>query len=307
MKNEKEKSGFSLKPRDIAIFETIHTCRALTSTQIAAKFYLRDNGEPRNDVHTSMDASPRCRKRLLKFHDKNFLKRDESPRINKAGVRPYLYSLDEKGATELAQLAGVPLSKFGWRPRDNQLSASRTLPHLMALNDVRISIEVDAQQRNIQILAWETEQELAARSMKVLLEEDGIVEERQFIPDGYFCLYEDAGYSSAYFLEIDRDTEHAPIGSKSIRSNYFTTKIKQYLSYFALDKPMRDFGYQAIRVLTVTTDQKRLEKLLKATESVGGGKHFWFTTFADIVPIKSALTKPIWWQAGDRTKRSLIW
>ena len=304
-------SGYRLMPRDIAIFKAIHTCRVLNSTQIAAKFFPRQNGEPGNDVHTSTDVNPKCRQRLLRLSEAGYLYRDYLSSTPKEGRKPYLYFLDKGAATILAQAEGVSLQDFNWRRRDNQLSMNNTLPHLIALNDVRISIEVDAQQRGIQILTWETEQELAARSIKVPLERDGHVQ--KLIPDSYFCLYKDAvswdeedGYAFAYFLEIDRNTEHAPLNSNSVRPNYFTTKVVKYLTYFALEKHKRDFGFQAIRVLTVTTDQKRLEKLLKATESLGGGKHFWFTTFADIVPINSALTKPIWWQAGDRKKCMLI-
>jgi hypothetical protein len=102
-------------------------------------------------------------------------------------------------------------------------------------------------------------------------------------------------------------TEHAPLATDRYSSNYFTTKVVKYLSYFALQQQQQDFGFAAIRVLTVTTDPQRLEKLLQATENKGGRLHFWFTTFADIVPIQSALTKPIWWQAGNREKRTLIW
>jgi hypothetical protein len=134
------------------------------------------------------------------------------------------------------------------------------------------------------------------------------------IPDSYFCLYAPVGYLEEevdyfypYFLEIDLSTEHAPLNSDRDSPNYFTTKVRKYLSYLASGNPYKHFGHKAIRVLTVTTDQKRLEKLLSATESMGGGKHFWFTTFDDIVPINSALTKPIWYEAETREKRSLVW
>jgi hypothetical protein len=228
-----------------------------------------------------------------------------------------LYFLSDGAAAILAQEAGSSPSEFDWRRRDNLLSESSTLPHLITLNDVRISLEVDAEQRGVQILIWETERELKARSIKVPREHKGDEQQQEFmalIPDSYFCLYAPLGivdqndsYSYAYFLEIDLNTEHAPLNSSDHPPNYFTTKVVKYLNYLASDKPQRQFSFEAIRVLTVTTDSKRLEKLLLATESKGGGQHFWFTTFADIVPIQSALTKPIWWQAGNREKRTLIW
>lgn len=61
-----------------------------------------------------------------------------------------------------------------------------------------------------------------------------------------------------------------------------------------------------MRILTVTTGQKRLENLLAITEEVGGKARFWFTTFERILHA-DILVDPIWNVAGADSLRSLTW
>jgi len=53
------------------------------------------------------------------------------------------------------------------------------------------------------------------------------------------------------------------------------------------------FGTHSLRVLTVTTGERRMANLKRATEEVGGGQMFWFTTIEEAQP-DTILTAPIW-------------
>ena len=62
---------------------------------------------------------------------------------------------------------------------------------------------------------------------------------------------------------------------------------------------------RSLRVLTVTTSQKRLANLKATTEQAGGGVMFWFTTL-DVVKARERPDRAIWHVAGSRELLLLI-
>ena len=63
---------------------------------------------------------------------------------------------------------------------------------------------------------------------------------------------------------------------------------------------------QGLRVLTVTTGEKRLASLKAATEQTGGRARFWFTTF-ECIKSCDVLVNPIWQVASKEDSYALIW
>ena len=309
-------AALQLRERDINIFKAIYACRLLTTPQIGARFFPREKSEPRRyDVRSNKYVSPRCRKRLRRFWEEGYLYRTDLPATTKEGRKPFMYFLDEGAVAVLAKVFNVPVTAIKWRPRDNEIKFFQ-LAHFVAVNDVRISIGIDAFDRGLTIVKWESENDLRSRKMEVFLRDSGNAPNKDvvgFRPDGYFVLKVPGGLSTTggaqiipCYLEVDRATEHAPLDPDTNYSNTFTTKIKKYLSHYASGDHRKQFGFDDIRLLTVTTDLKRVEKLINVTQSLGGNQRFWFTTFDQLLKPLSALTKPIWQVVGKQGNYAIV-
>jgi len=100
---------------------------------------------------------------------------------------------------------------------------------------------------------------------------------RQFhIPDAFYCI--NHGNLNHYFLlEIDRGT----IGAKFMLKRY-----QNYYQWWKNNGAKIDLGVSSIRILTVTTCQRRMDNLVKACFRVKGNNTgsalFWFTTAQNV-------------------------
>jgi hypothetical protein len=59
-------------------------------------------------------------------------------------------------------------------------------------------------------------------------------------------------------------------------------------------------------ILTVTTTERRLASLLKATEQAGGRVRFWFSTL-DRINHADILCDPVWSLLTRPERSSLVW
>ncbi len=101
------------------------------------------------------------------------------------------------------------------------------------------------------------------------------------VPDGFFVITNlETGKDFPHFLEVDLGTE--TVAARSPGRLDWRGKVASYLDY--LDRHFREqFGLDSLPlILTVTESEQRLEHLLAATGSVGGGGRFWFTTLAQL-------------------------
>jgi hypothetical protein len=83
-------------------------------------------------------------------------------------------------------------------------------------------------------------------------------------------------------------------------------KVSAYLEYHRSGKYQLRYKMQGLRMLTVTTGEKRLANLKAATEKTGGKARFWFTTFEQIRK-SDVLTEAIWQKAGENMFHKLTW
>jgi hypothetical protein len=291
--------GFRLTERDREIIQTVYAFRVMTTPQIERLLFPP---EPGRDHPTK---TSRCQYRLKLLYHAGYLKRDEQPQKLSEGRKPLVYFLDQKGAELIADLEGKPVAKLDWNPTGNIVSWL-FLDHLLATNDVRTAIVAAARVYRFKIEEWFDEQTLKSAQMKdyvTLKGEQGGERQAAVIPDGYFRLR--AGeYVYHHFLEIDRRTvtgEAADVGRRD-----WARKAKAYLEYYRSGKYQQRYHTQGLRILTVTTGERRLAHLKAITEKVGGKARFWFTTFERITP-QTVLTEPIWEQAGKEGNFALTW
>jgi hypothetical protein len=92
--------------------------------------------------------------------------------------------------------------------------------------------------------------------------------------DGYFTLRLPSTQRQAHFcLEIDQGTMTNP---------RWQEKVKAYQEFRQSGQSERQWGTRNFRVLAVTTSERRLTNLKKATEQARGDHFFWFTTFEKV-------------------------
>jgi hypothetical protein len=101
-------------------------------------------------------------------------------------------------------------------------------------------------------------------------------------PDGYFC-YRVGERRAHFFLEVDLGTES---------NRCFRQKVRAYIAYRQSGRYRERYGAYAFRVLTITTSERRMANLRRATEAEGGGSMFWFTTLDGTHAM--ACLEPIW-------------
>ena len=113
-------------------------------------------------------------------------------------------------------------------------------------------------------------------------------------PDAVFALrFLDFGRHSYFFLEADRAT--MPIERSSISQSSFKRKLQVYLAAHRAKDHVQRFGFQNLRVLTVTTSMERIQSMLAAVNAISDGKGhgmFLFTDTATLAKYADPLKVP---------------
>lgn len=290
--------AFRITNRDRAILYAVRQCRVLTTTQIEMLLFSPRAGQEHR-TNTS-----NCQYRLQQLYHRGYLDRDEQPQKLSDGRKPYLYVLDRAGARLLAALDKPDGAVPRWSSRRSSFRPL-FLEHLLATNDVRVSLTVASRDAGVVVARWLDEPELrqhhSSDRVTIAGPKGGTVQ-TTVVPDGYFVLT--MGERETHqFLEIDRGTvtgERSVWGTKD-----WARKVAAYLAYYHAGHFRRRYRTRSLRILTVTTSDQRLENLLAITERVSGKARFWFTTFARLRPA-SVLTQPIWRVASLPDRRPLI-
>jgi Replication-relaxation len=298
---EKTLPGFRLTARDQEIIQAVWEYRALTTVQIERLFF--------SGAHRAADASagsgkinPRCQLRLKYLYHYGYLHRDEQPRKRTEPSKPLVYFLDVMGAELLSQQQD---EQIDWDPADNDVT-DLFLQHLLLENDFRIAITLAAEAASeVSLTKWIDDKALKSPHMKdyvTLQGAHGGTKRMAVVPDGYFVLETDDKIYH-HFLEIDRAM--VPVAYTREGKRDWAHRIRAYLEYLRSGKYEARYHAKGLRILTVTTGEKRLEHLRAATAEVGGGSRFYFTTFAQATP-EAILAKPIWRVVGSEEPRSLF-
>lgn len=300
----------SLRERDFQMLETIGACGGVTALQLSA-LYFPPYRYPASVAHSNGE------RRLMLLHKHGYVARVEQPQILSEGRKPFVHTLTKKGAQLLAQYLGCDISDLQWRALEGE--SEHFLDHLLLTNNVRIALmsAVRKLPYGVSIRAWRddaTLKRMHSQDRLKLETGEGRVETRILVPDAYMLLYGErvrdfrnpaeppSPRELHHFLEIDRGTE---TGASTVEyRRTWAKKIKMYLAYYEQFYEQR-YGTKGLRVLTVTTSEKRKQNLMEITERVGGRFRFWFTTF-DQITTESILTEPIWLMTGRAEPTPLV-
>lgn len=295
---ERSLPGLRLTPRDASILMAVYRYRALTTPQIERLFFS-DFGNKGN----VSKPNTRCQYRLQLLYQHGYLIRDEQPQKLTEGRKPFVYWLDSKGGQVVEEL--LDGEELDWNPRAHTTS-NLFLEHLLATNDVRVAIAIAARKHNFSVAAWLDDRTLKRQHMTDIVTikgPQGGTQRAAVVPDGYFVL-DTNQHLYHHFLEIDLRTVTGiatPWGRRD-----WARKVSTYLEYYRSGNYQERYKTQGLRILTVTTGEKRLTNLKTITEDVGGKARFWFTTF-ERVRASDVLLDPIWQKAGDIGLHALIW
>ncbi len=283
-----------LTARDRKILHLLHEFRVTTREQVEALLFPPEDGQD-HPTKTS-----RARKRLKLLYQNGYVERIPTPvGVGAWAWRP-VYRLSRKGAQVVAEELGTTVAKLDyWGRRDDHDQRTSTpkllfLEHALKINQVRVAMTLTAAKAGYRIERWLDDTQLKSQEMKdyvSVTSESGRHQQVAVIPDAYFLL--NLGERRAhFFLELDQATMSNP---------RWKTRIRAYLAYIRSGKYQKRYQTHSLRVLTVTTSEKRLANLKTTTMRAGGGDMFWFATSEEVFS-KDIFHSPIW-QAGEGTNR----
>jgi Replication-relaxation len=255
-------------------------------------------------------VSSRCLHRLKLLYHPGFLRRVEQAQTLSDGRKPLVYFLDWRGAHYLADLAKCDVKDLDWDRQRHEVG-SLFLDHLLLTNDIRVAVMLAAFKQEHTLLDWQDERTLRRfhQTEKItILNEENTEQKVTLIPDGYFAIEvtKELERPREYhqFLEIDRATTTLRVGQADGRD--WARKVKAYIQHHKSGAYEARYHTRSMRVLTITTTEKRLAHLKQVTEEADGKNHFWFTTF-DKISAETIFTIPIWQVAQREGQFSFLW
>ena len=220
--------------------------------------------------------------RMQHYFDHKLVKKIDAHNVNGRILGEIIYTLDKNGANMAARYKGMECPDFKWRRNPRWF----TLFHDLTINDVRLAIvEACNIHKDFALKKWVSEYELSQVTPRI----PGRL-------DSFFLLRR---ATQAFPKKVEQLALHLEIdtGNHTIR-RFIKRKIKPILKHFGTDAYSRHFGVREGVCLIVTSSEKRLNNLKKATEESGGEGLFYFTTL-DAITTETVLNQPIWYLAGS--------
>jgi len=268
-----------LTERDIQMVLAVHEHRTLRADQVQRLFFPSRNT---------------ANERLKRLYQHRFLQRRWLPVEYGRGMGQAIYLLGRRGADLVAEQQGIEAEAVGWRGARNRVGALFLEHHLM-LNDVRIALTQAAKTVGYLVETWVEDEAFRAKADHVYVQAGRSGRQRvAIIPDAY-CVVNQGDKRAHFFVEVDRAT---------LSGRRWRQRVRAYLAYTLGGGYTRRFRTRSLRILTVTTSDKRLTNLRRATEEAGGGSLYWFST-CDRLESADALQSPIWQVAGQSAMTAL--
>ncbi len=265
-----------LTERDREVIWLVHRHRFLRSSHICSLI----PGSPQQMLR---------RLQLLYHHGYLERPRCQLDYYHQGGSREIVYGLGDKGASFLKQEPGSASRKTLW-PRRNHPVGRVLLEHTLLVSEVMVAIERACREKGIRLL---TERELAPANhtngghqrfrwkVKVNGKNLGVV------PDRVFALETTSGAGEVnrafFFLEADRGT--MPVKRSHLSQTSFYRKLLEYETTWSQSIHQTRFGFNRFRVLTVTTNTKRVKHLIEACGKLERGRGLFL--FTDIESVHS--------------------
>lgn len=288
-----------LNARDIALMRNISRLRLASAAQLAAL----DGGSAQN-----------VSRELLALFENGYVERpvaQVASRLLYEGSRPTIYGLTRKGAG-LLRKHGEDVRRRLLDGIDKERGAGwRFIEHTVAVSEFLVSLELATRGRDdVKLLERGEILDDAPKSRRdrlVKLEASirigGSLRKNGVVPDALFGLRFSDERESYFMLEIDRG--EMPV--ERYKNTYRTYFAKKMLTYYEASRQQRhvyDLGIENFRVLTVTTDGPRVERMQAALRTITEGRGSNMFLFIDQAAIAESTPLEVEWKSGkDDTVR----
>ena len=281
--------------RDIGLLRNISRLRLASSAQLAAL----DGGSAQN-----------VSRALLALFENGYVERplaQIASRLLYEGSRPTVYGLTRKGAALLRKygedvrrrlLDGIDKARgAGWR----------FIEHTVSVSEFLVSLELAARGRkDIELLGRGDILDDAPKStrdrlvkLEATIRINGSMRKNAVVPDALFGLRHKDDRENYFMVEIDRG--EMPV--ERYRNTYRTYFAKKMMTYYEASRQQRhvfDLGIENFRVLTITTDNSRIEKMLEALDVITGGRGSNIFLFAEQAALSASNPLEVQWMSGKR-------
>src|ERR1700687_939901 len=288
-----EPRAMRVTPRDVTLLENIGRLRLASAAQLAAL----DGGSAQN-----------VSRALLALFENGYVERpvaQVASRLLHEGSRPTIYGLTRKGAA-LLRKHGEDVRRRLLDGIDKERGAGwRFIEHTVSIAEFWVSLELGARGReDLRVLERSEILEDAPKSKSdrlVRLEASvrigGALKKNAAVPDALFGLRFNDEEESYFMLEVDRG--EMPIERyKNTQRTYFAKKMLTYYEANRQRRHLHDLGIKNFRVLTVTTDKARIEKMLDALNAVTSGKGSNMFLFIDHASLAGSNPLELSWTNG---------
>jgi hypothetical protein len=290
-----EPPAFRLTDDDVEIVRQLARHRFLRSTHVAAL------------VGRSLD---RTNDRLSRLFHAGYVDR---PRAQldyypTSGSSPMVYALADRGARLLIQRDGIDFANVEWS-RKNRQAGRPFIEHQLEIMDFYVGLQIAMRDRTDvrlihpdELVVAFPDQSFSERNpfaLKVKVPHRGAMLEIGLVPDLVFGVSLADGTRRHFMVEIDRGT--MPIVRADIAQTSFERKMRAYLAAHAAKLHERHFGWKNFRVLTVTTEERRMQSMLDNLCAAGIPHSAGPSLFFFVAGTKLVGTDPLshQWQDGN--------
>jgi hypothetical protein len=302
----KASSEYSLTNRAIAMLETAYSHRFITASLLNDLFF------PESIINGKRQTHSNCLYHLKKLVDNGYLFARKLPPPEHGGRSEYAYLLGRRGAETLAAVWGCSVADLDWDRTDRAIRIT-SLPHYVACSQVRVRIALSVRKHaGFRIEQWLDERDLQRKHKGVkvaITTPEGREQQVSIEPDQFFLLTtprSDSDEPSRYFRFVEVDLGTEPIEASRYDRSSFIKKVLSYLEFYRSGHYQWLYGAKGMVILTVTTTERRLASMLKATEQAGGRERFWFSAF-ERINNEDILCDPVWSLITRPERSSLVW
>ena len=288
-----EPRALRITPRDIELLRNIARLRLASAAQLAAL----DGGSAQN-----------VSRALLALFENGYVERpvaQVASRLLYEGSRPTIYGLTRKGAALLRQ-HGEDVRRRLLDGIDKERGAGwRFIEHTVAIAEFWVALELAARGReDVRVLERSEILEAAPKSkvdrlvrLEASIRIGGALRKNAVVPDALFGLRFNDEAESYFMLEVDRG--EMPIERyKNMQRTYFAKKMLTYYEASRQQRHVHDLGIVNFRVLTVTTDRSRIEKMLEALDTITSSKGSNIFLFTDQAALAASNPLEVAWVSG---------
>lgn len=255
-----------LTDRDQAIVETVARLRFATSAQI---------------IVLMPGSAQQILRRLQLLFQNGYLDRPKAQIAQLAidGNQPMVYGLGRAGARLVADLHGGSPDRFDWHTK-NARPGALFVRHTVMTSDVIVAFETALRDRpghhlldHEALLPYMPEATRTARNPFLWPAEikiGGRTEKIGLVPDRLMSIVLPNRTRLNFAIEVD--TGEMPVERRSMKGTSIARKIAGYHAGFKTRLHVERYGFERIRILFVTTSDKRRDSMVRATASITNGE-----------------------------------